>query len=121
MSGFNQLRQNVRNYCVGLTCEEIEKEIALNRDSPNRVERAKYFAEYLEELEKEQNSCKLGDCAVGELFSEKHNCSHVYIKMETGNVHPVIFPSCDRGMVGTFYNNSRIYVRNDITITMDKD
>lgn len=113
----NQLRQNVRNYAVGLTCEEIEKEIAIAPLS----ERANYFREYLEELEKEQNCMRLGDCVIGELFSEEHNCSHVYVKMENGNIHPVIFPSCDRGMVGTFYNHSRIYVRKDVTITMDKE
>lgn len=118
--GYNQLRVNVRNYCVGLTCEEIEKEIVVNRDGPGTVERAKYFAEYLEELEKEQGRMELGDCAVGELFSEKANCNHVYVKVEAGNVHPVIFPSSDRGMVSTFYNNTKIYVRNDITVIMDK-
>ena len=61
---YNQLRVNVRNYCVGLTCEEIEKQLACEQHELNNlqrrtriiVERVNYFQEYLAELRAEQNA-----------------------------------------------------------------
>lgn len=68
MSNFNQLRQNVRNYCVGLTCEEIRREIAIDvkrletykftHNYNYEQQRLSYFQEYLAELEKENNDAR---------------------------------------------------------------
>lgn len=65
MNEFNQLRQNVRNYAVGLTCEEIEKEIKRMQDrlfkgmdtvnANFERERIQYIQEYLDELKAEQS------------------------------------------------------------------
>lgn len=66
MSNFNQLRQNVRNYCVGLTADEIRREIEACKQQNNKTtmgkvvnnRRISYFQEYLAELEKENNDTR---------------------------------------------------------------
>jgi hypothetical protein len=47
------IRQNVRNFLVGLTLSEVRNELALSIEMGS-ADRAKYIEEFLHELEEEQ-------------------------------------------------------------------
>ena len=54
------LRQNIRNYLVGLTIAEVQRELAgaIERGEDRRAE---YIGEFLDDLEEEFNACETDD------------------------------------------------------------
>lgn len=115
----NQLRQNVRNYCVGLTCEEIEKEIEICEIGSWQLERAAYFKEYLAELEAEQSRTTYGAMAIGDLFRKDSRECLVYMCVSGIDVCPVVFPETFRGRTRLFNQDEKVYPNPPLEMIYD--